>query len=60
MRKGRHVSKLIESVEKTADGDEVSRRQDTRSELGVSPSGGNCGGVYVSLSPEPTPTGFLY
>jgi hypothetical protein len=23
-------------------------------------SGENCGGVYVSLSPEPTPTGLLY
>jgi hypothetical protein len=60
MRKGRHVAILVESVERTTDGDEVGSRQDAGSELGASQPGGNCGRIYVSLSPEPTSTGFLF
>ena len=33
MRKGRHVTNLVESVERTTDGDEVVSRQDAGSEL---------------------------
>ena len=34
--------------------------KDAGSELGAPQPGGNRGEIYVSLSPEPTSTGFLF